>query len=1593
MNNTNSTNGLLHKHFLVQYLAVVVPVLVMILIFSGAFLTSDAAAQDTTYTLNYAIDRSGAPALTFEELTLKVDVGSVTSVNVSAAGNSIPSVYDSTAGIVQFTTNQANVSITVTGATQGATFGAVEKAALRDDKSWAWSHGFDDNVFLFASMELFKAKDWQGTMYLIGDTLNDTRDEGWIADVPAVHRWMADGWSIGAHGWNNSCADHNQAAVQQVFNRLDQVAASSSRPAYQAIGFAAPCFVSDYHPVIQTMRANGITNVQFNESGNSYLTITDSGQTDFSTDGQTGVAFDRNQQIGRDFRIDYGNPADIYAVFDWASTHSNSDRHIWYNTGGHGGNEGRYGPVLDYLYNNYGPAGTDEVWVAPSDQVYSYILIRDHSTVTLTSIEDGDGGNSGGGNTPTPQPTINPNGPSIEIGNMSGVAGYTVAVFGERFGSTQGNVTVLGQAATISVWEDGYVELIVPQVTDGSGNLTLTTSNGDSVQHPFTIYTINSQFQEEPDSFINIAKGKQSHLYGLESEVCFSQPNNNALPADNFLTNYTCGYQGVTNVGDATFSADSSLGKSSILAFDLQTNLTGDLWFQFFTNSIWYPNTGLVNSLPEDYKIQVSADSTNGQDGSWVTVESIKDNNRATRLHRVTVPNGGYSWLRMMVTNGSWNKSSESGNDFQIREVRVYQPVGSANQPDSFTLYGDSLTANAFDAINASGWAEAAKALRASNSDIIFSALGLSGQNSVGLTDSSDDSDIFDAFNLDQMQTNSRFWGISVGTNDSNDKAAGLQLPNSNVSQYDERLDSLIQTMISNGQIPIIARIPDTVESRGGYGDLAAKKKLLGDIDTIAAAYGLIPGPDLYTSFRRNIDTAGASWIGSDGTHHTALGEAELITLWAEAFVTGVEAGSNPIPPTATPSAPTATSEPPTTNGTGEIAWEKWNTTWPSSIDTLKNDPEFPNAPDEVGVLTSLEAAQNNGDIFGQRISGYLNPTVTGDYTFWIAGDDFTELWLSDSSDPNSKVLIANSPSWTGFREWGRYAQQQSAVINLQAGHSYYIEALGQEGGGGDHLSVAWQIPGQVMQVIDGSYLSLNALVSQPTPTPLPPTATATQLPPTATATQLPPTATATQLPPTTTPIPPTATATQLPLTATPIPPTATATQLPPTATPIQPTATATQLPPTATSIPPTPTATLVPPTATPIPPTATPTAVVVPPTFTPTPTEIAPLPTATPVNQLYPTGQILWEKWDTTWGTSVNTLRNDPDYPSSPDETGYLSNLEAVPNIDDVYGQKISGYLYPPVTGTYIFWVAGDDQAELWLSDSTLNAGKGLIAHSPSWTGFRQWNRFGSQQSAGIYLQAGQAYYIEALGQEGGGGDHLSVAWQIPGQAQQIVAGAYLSPVENNGGTPPTPTPIPPTATPVPPTATPLPPTATPVPPTPTPIPPTATPFAPVGTTGEISWERWNTTWGSSLSTLRNDPDYPGSPDSSGTLTAMEAPQNIGDLYGQRISGFVYAPVTGDYIFWVAGDDQTELWLSTSSNPAGKTLVANSPSWTGFREWGRYASQQSVVIRLEAGQAYYIEALSQEGGGGDHLSVAWQTPIQSRAVIGGQYLEPISSD
>jgi hypothetical protein len=157
----------------------------------------------------------------------------------------------------------------------------------------------------------------------------------------------------------------------------------------------------------------------------------------------------------------------------------------------------------------------------------------------------------------------------------------------------------------------------------------------------------------------------------------------------------------------------------------------------------------------------------------------------------------------------------------------------------------------------------------------------------------------------------------------------------------------------------------------------------------------------------------------------------------------------------------------------------------------------------------------------------------------------------------------------------------------------------------------------------------------------------------------------------------------------------------------------------------------------------------------------------------------------------------------------------------------------------------------------------------------------------------------------------------------------------------------------------------------------------------GYVLFEFWDGIGGgTTIPDLTNNAGYPDNPTSSTWINKFQSPSGRADNYGVRGRAFITPPETGDYTFWVAGDDQCQLWLSSDDSPANAVMICQVASWTGVAEWGKEAGQKSAPVALVAGQKYYLEGLMKEGGGGDSLDVGWAGPGigDAATVIAGQY-------
>ena len=166
------------------------------------------------------------------------------------------------------------------------------------------------------------------------------------------------------------------------------------------------------------------------------------------------------------------------------------------------------------------------------------------------------------------------------------------------------------------------------------------------------------------------------------------------------------------------------------------------------------------------------------------------------------------------------------------------------------------------------------------------------------------------------------------------------------------------------------------------------------------------------------------------------------------------------------------------------------------------------------------------------------------------------------------------------------------------------------------------------------------------------------------------------------------------------------------------------------------------------------------------------------------------------------------------------------------------------------------------------------------------------------------------------------------------------------------------------------------------------------IDTGSAVSREVWTGVTGTSVTNIPVN-----SPASvSNTLGSLEGISNFGDNYGERVRGYLTAPVNGNYYFWISANNSAELWISNDSEPVNKVRRAFiTKGTTTPRVWNLQAKQRSPWLALKAGQRYYLEILHKAGiGTGDHWSVGWvQDPAGTNTVpagiVPGYVLSPYS--
>lgn len=262
-----------------------------------------------------------------------------------------------------------------------------------------------------------------------------------------------------------------------------------------------------------------------------------------------------------------------------------------------------------------------------------------------------------------------------------------------------------------------------------------------------------------------------------------------------------------------------------------------------------YDYTDTTFGAPGAYKIETSADSTNGEDGSWKTALAVKDNDVKTRVHAFDFAN--QTWVRFSVSAPT-QKSAPNG--VTIDEIAIHDASQGVN--DTWFFLGDSISAFAFDQESPAHQPSFADVVHTQNS--AYFPLMLNG----GIGGISSKEALERLPKTLEANADAKIWAIGLGTND----AAGDA---TSAVQFKLNMQAIIDKLKAAGKTPILARIPFASKEHAHI-DLFNQV-----VDDLTKENKLTKGPDLYAHFKAHPDEL------ADGIHPTNGGIVSINRLWA----------------------------------------------------------------------------------------------------------------------------------------------------------------------------------------------------------------------------------------------------------------------------------------------------------------------------------------------------------------------------------------------------------------------------------------------------------------------------------------------------------------------------------------------------------------------------------------------------------------------------------------------------------------------------------------------------------------------------------------
>ena len=161
------------------------------------------------------------------------------------------------------------------------------------------------------------------------------------------------------------------------------------------------------------------------------------------------------------------------------------------------------------------------------------------------------------------------------------------------------------------------------------------------------------------------------------------------------------------------------------------------------------------------------------------------------------------------------------------------------------------------------------------------------------------------------------------------------------------------------------------------------------------------------------------------------------------------------------------------------------------------------------------------------------------------------------------------------------------------------------------------------------------------------------------------------------------------------------------------------------------------------------------------------------------PIGFVFQESWLSVSGGSVPELTGSAAFAGTPSRIDTIKTSEIRRLFQANWGCRIKGYLYPPFTGAYTFWISSDDASQLFISTDSSDTHKRMVARIDANTPYRIYDLPSYQRTPLLPLTKDTKYYFEVLFKQASGDEHCSVVWKTPADpwARTVIPGDYLVP------------------------------------------------------------------------------------------------------------------------------------------------------------------------------------------------------------------------